>query len=159
MDALHDRVRALRNLVARPTAGDAEFVWDERAEALQRIPIFAPLPLPAVALLASRLREVVVQQGDTLFVRGESGGHFYVVVEGELEVLLESGETKVVCDYLGEIALVRDRPRTATVRARTDARLWALRREDFLSAVTGDPGAAEAADDVAGDRLGSSPTA
>jgi MFS family permease len=136
----------------------AEPVPDEGVEALRRIAIFAPLPLRTLELLASRLRDVVVPAGNTLFVRGEAGGHFYVVVDGELEVVLDT-ETKVEREYVGEIALLRGVPRTATVRARTDAHLWALRREDFLAAVTGHTGASEAANEVVGARLGYAPTA
>jgi cyclic nucleotide-binding protein/MFS transporter len=139
-------------------AEGAEVVPGERVEALRRIPIFTPLPPRTLELLASRLKEIVVPAGNTLFVRGESGGHFYVVVDGELEVLLD-GEMKVVRDYLGEIALLRGVPRTATVRAHTDATLWALRREDFVAAVTGHPGAREAANEIVGARLGYAPTA
>jgi CRP-like cAMP-binding protein len=143
----------------RGTATDADDVSDPRVDALRRIPMFAPLAPATLRVVLSRLKEVVVPAGETLFVRGESGGHFYVVVEGELEVMLESGETKVVSDYLGEIALVRGRPRTATVRARTDSRLWSLCREDFLTAVAGDPGASQAADEIVDDRLGYVPSA
>ena len=130
MDELRERFGGLWG--KRTEAGD-QAVSDPRVETLRRLPMFAPLPTATLVVLAARLKEIVVPAGETLFVRGESGGHFYVVVEGELEVLLESGETKVVRDYVGEIALLQHRPRTATVRARTDARLWALRREDFLA--------------------------
>jgi CRP-like cAMP-binding protein len=127
VDELRERVGGLW----RKRTEDA--LPDPRVELLRGLPMFASLPTATLALVASRLKEIVVPAGETLFVRGEAGGHFYVVVEGELEVLLETGETKVVRDYVGEIALLQHRPRTATVRARTDARLWALRREDFLA--------------------------
>ena len=86
---------------------------------------------------------------------GDEGDRFYMVAEGELEVTqqdatiaeLEAG------DYFGEIALLRDTSRTATVTARTKAVLYALDREDFLAAVTGHPQSAEAAETVMSARL------
>jgi len=131
----------------------------ERVEALRRIPIFAPLPLRTIELLASRLEPVTVAAGAELFRRGDVGDRFYVVAEGELEVLLDSGvKLEGPGAYVGEIALLRDIPRTATVRARTDATLWALDRDEFLDAVTGHARASDAANEVIGARLGYAPT-
>jgi CRP-like cAMP-binding protein len=60
-------------------------------------------------------------------------------------------------DHFGEIALLRDVPRTATIKAIADTKLLALERDDFLAAVTGHAASAEAAEAVIGARLGVSP--
>jgi MFS family permease len=128
----------------------------ERVRLLQANPIFAPLPLATIEWLASRLIPVHLAAGATLFRQGEHGDRFYLIDQGELEVLVDGAPPKVEGPggSLGEIALLRDIPRTATVRARTDADLYALERDDFLGAVTGHAGSAEAAEAVVGARLG-----
>jgi MFS family permease len=135
-------------------------VPEEQVAALRPIPIFAPLPLQTLELLATRLHEVAVPAGTAVFERGDDGDRFYVVRDGEVEVVLDD-ERKVegAGSYFGEIALLRDRPRTATVRARADTRLWALERDDFLGAVSGHAGSSDAASEVVGARLGYAPTA
>jgi len=77
------------------------------------------------------------------------------VVEGEVEVLVDGRPTAVLGpgDHFGEIALLRDVPRTASVVARTPVTVYALEREDFLAAVTSHPPSARAADAVIGSRL------
>ena len=128
----------------------------ERVRLLQGSPIFAPLPLATIEWLTSRLLPVHLEAGSTLFRQGEHGDRFYLIDQGELEVLIDGAPPKVEGPggSLGEIALLRDIPRTATVRARTDADLYALERDDFLGAVTGHPGSAEAAEAVVGAHLG-----
>jgi CRP-like cAMP-binding protein len=88
---------------------------------------------------------VVVAQGDP-------GDDFFLIEEGTVDVL-EYGRQQGPGEGFGEIALLRDVPRTATVRADTDARLYALERDDFLAIVTGNSLAHTEADAVAGDRL------
>jgi CRP-like cAMP-binding protein len=86
---------------------------------------------------------------------GELGDRLFVVAEGELEVLSEARSLGRLQrgDSFGEIALLRDVPRTATVPALTEARLYALGRAPFLAAVTAHPEVTAAADRVVGKRL------
>lgn len=122
---------------------------------LASVPIFAPLPGGSLEHLAARLVPLRVEAGTVIVREGDAGDRFYIVAEGEMEVSqyerpvseLEAG------GYFGEIALLRDVPRTATVVARTDAVLYALDRDDFLAAVTGHPQSAEAAETVMSARL------
>ena len=114
-------------------------VRDREVELLRSVEMLAALPLPAVEELAIALEPVTVPAGAAVFRQGESGSRCFVVEEGEAEV---HGDGRVVAtlgrgDLFGEIALLRDVPRTATVLARTDLRLQSLRREDFLPVVTG----------------------
>jgi MFS family permease len=123
---------------------------------LRNIPIFAPLPPVMLEQLAANLAHVRVAAGAVLFREGDDGDRFYVVERGEVTVEPE-GRPPVTLGRggsFGEIALLRDVPRTATVRASTDAELWALERDIFIAAVTGHAPSADAADAVIATHLG-----
>lgn len=124
---------------------------------LRSIPIFTPLTGPSVEQLAGRLVPLRVDE-DTVIVRqGDAGDRFYIVAEGEVGVSVDGEDVSKLGpgDYFGEIALIRNVPRTATATARTPVVLYALEREDFLAAVTGHAPSAEAAERVIGARLAS----
>jgi MFS family permease len=129
-------------------------------ELLRSIPIFTPLSAPVLESLASRLEPVVAKAGEAIVKQGETGDRFYVIASGEVEVSVD-GQAQAAQgpgDHFGEIALLRDVARTATVTARTDVELFALERDDFLAAVTGHAASAAAAEAVVGSRLGISTT-
>jgi MFS family permease len=134
----------------------AALIPAEQLELLRQNPIFAPLPPAVLEQLAEALEEVRVTAGSEVIRQGESGDRFYLVHDGELDVLLDGEPAGVLgpVDSFGEIALLRDTPRTATVRARTDAVLYALDREDFIPAVTGFAPSMTAAEGIIGMRLG-----
>ena len=123
---------------------------------LRSVPIFAPLPGATLEHLAARLEPVRIPAGRDVFRQGDPGDRFYVVADGEVDVTIDGRLSAVIepRGYFGEIALLRDIPRTGTARARTDAELYALERDEFISAVTGHPASAQAADAVIGARLG-----
>jgi MFS family permease len=127
----------------------------ERIALLESHPIFAPLPEPTLEHLAARLEPRLVAAGDAVFRAGDYGDRFFLIEKGEVEVDL--GTSVPVLgrgDGFGEIALLNDVPRTATVTARTDATLLGLEREEFLETVAGDRYSSAAADDVVANRLG-----
>jgi hypothetical protein len=136
---------------------DASAVPPEASELriLASVPIFAPLPGGSLEHLAARLVPLRVDAGTVIVREGDSGDRFYIVAEGEIEVSQYDRTISELAPggYFGEIALLRDVPRTATVTARTKAVLYALDRDDFLAAVTGHPQSAEAAETVMSARL------
>ena len=144
-------------LVWRPLrALDAE-VAPPGLELLRSQPIFAPLPAAVLERLASTLTPVPVAAGAEVFHQGDFGRLFYLVGRGEVEVLVEGRPaTRLgVGAGFGEIALLRDVPRTATVVATRDGELFTLDRDEFIPAVTGHAASAEAADAIIAVRLGS----
>jgi MFS family permease len=128
----------------------------ERLDVLRANPIFGPLPESTLEQLAQALDEVLVQSGEEVVRQGEPGDRFYLVKDGALEVRVDGALVQSLGPggSFGEIALLRDVPRTATVRARTAAVLYALERRDFLAAVTGFGPSLSAAEAVIGMRLG-----
>ena len=132
-------------------------VPEEELSLLRGVPIFAPLPQVTLEQVASHLSQVRLAAGDVVFRRGDHGDRFYVVEAGEVIVSPESRPPVTLGrgGYFGEIALLRDVPRTATVTARTEVELHALERDIFIAAVTGHAPSAEAADAVIATHLGS----
>jgi len=139
---------------------DRTIVVPEREIALlSGIPMFAPLPRLDLERLAAHLDRLVVTAGTEVIRQGDVGDRFYVVDAGAFEVLRDEQviATAAEGDFFGEIALLHDVPRTATVRATEDSAVWALDQEEFLATVTGLPQAASAAHEVSAERLRTAP--
>jgi MFS family permease len=139
---------------------EAAAVVPERPfKALRAVEMFAPLPLATIENVSRRVDAIEVHAGETVIREGEYGDRFYVVADGVLDVSCERGAFPSVSagDAFGEIALLQDVPRTATVTARDDCLLYALDRESFLCAVSSHPSAANAAQALATTRLASVP--
>jgi hypothetical protein len=126
---------------------------------LRSQPIFAPLGPAALEHLAAHLVPVHVNAGAVIIHQGQPGHHFFIVVEGRVAVDVDGRQVREEGpgESFGEIALLRDVPRTATVRAIQETELMSLDRRAFLEAVTGQPAAATAADAVVRGRLGAAP--
>ncbi len=129
---------------------------DEEVGVLNKVGLFRPLPLPAIDSLALHVAHAQVAAGQEVFHQGDPGDRFYVIDEGEAEVIGEGRLIRTMGpgDAFGEIALLRDTVRTTTVRARTLLLLYTLDRQHFVSAVSDYPSSASEAEVLVLDRLG-----
>ena len=127
----------------------------EELALLDRVPMFAPLSVAAKEQLAKSLVRVDAPRGREIIREGDAGDRFYIVAGGHLQVTREGEAVREldVGDSFGEIALLRDVPRTATVTAGTDVQLYALERADFIDAATGHAAGREAGDELIRDRM------
>ena len=102
---------------------DAESAPPEHLDLLERIPLFEPLPAPSLERLASQLEPLATGAGTEVIRQGDQGDRFYIVESGKLHVTVDGTATGELGpgDSFGEIALLRDVPRTATVTAATDS--------------------------------------
>jgi MFS family permease len=123
---------------------------------LEAISMFAPLSPVTLDALARGLVRVPVAAGDVVVREGDESDRFYVIESGTVRVTAADGHVlreEGPGDYFGEIGLLRDVPRTATITAIGDVVLLALGREEFLEAVTGQGEARRLAEDVVVRRL------
>jgi hypothetical protein len=125
---------------------------------LRGIPMLAVLPDHMVERMARTSAEVRVPRGDAVFREGDAGDRFFIVESGTADVTIRGRlvATLTAGDSFGEIALLRDVPRTATVAATSDLVLRAIDRGHFLPAVTGHTAASEQAELVVGRLMSSS---
>jgi hypothetical protein len=129
----------------------------ERTFALLRgVPLFALLPVATVETLAARARRAEFADGVSIVREGEHGDLFYVVEDGTVEVSVEGGTIRrqAAAEFFGEIALLHDCPRTATVTADGHVIVLAVDRTDFLDSLGVHARSAKAARTVADERLG-----
>lgn len=126
---------------------------------LLRMPMFRHLPVPVVERLADRCVAVEFGAGEALIRQGDGGEHFYVVESGQLDVAVDGRRRPSLGpgDSFGEIALMHDVARTASVTAAGDVRVWTLDRAAFLDAITGSRRAEVAAARIADARLAATP--
>lgn len=110
----------------------------ERAARLSEIDLFASLQPSALALLAERATERVLPRGEVLFEQDAEGRSMYLIVSGEVEVSRDGRRlaTLGAGEHVGEMSLLDDEARSATVRATEDALLLRIGRRDFHSLVT-----------------------
>jgi MFS family permease len=124
---------------------------------LEAIPLFGPLSNATRETIAANLVPLALPAGSAVVREDETGDRFYIVESGRLEATQAGQHLSDLAegDYFGEIALLRDVPRTATVTASSDVKLLALDRDEFVAVVTGHPESREAAEAAIATRLGS----
>jgi MFS family permease len=122
---------------------------------LDTVPMFAPLAVIAKEQVAESLIRIIHPAGHEIVKEGEAGDRFYIVASGHAEVT-QDGTLLRECgpgDYFGEIALLRDVPRTATVTATDEIELYALDRGAFIDAATGHAAGREAGETIVREHL------
>ena len=136
-----------RRLLRTDAAGT---VRPRELAALMGVPFFAPLAGPALERLAAALIPVSARAGSQIITQGQLGDRFYIIASGEVRIDVDGRPVRTLRagESFGEIALLHDIPRTASVTAETPVELLALDRHHFVETVTGQPAAAEAAEAV-----------
>jgi CRP-like cAMP-binding protein len=136
-------------------ADDRAVIPRRQVTLLRGVPMFSQLPMTTLEEVACRMTPRRITDGAAILTEGEAGDTFYVLSAGSVEVtqhgttlhLLGPGES------FGEIALLRDVPRTASVRAVDEVEVMVLERDAFLAVVAGDRLSRAAADEVVRQRL------
>ena len=156
----HAELLTARGLYARlyeeQSGGGAELAL--AADVLKRVPEFAALDGAQLAEIAARLRSQRFSEGEDIVRTGEPGDAMYLILAGEAEVLAPNGGAPLAVlqtgDYFGEVALLYDSPRTATVRARGDLTVYTLDRDGFARLLASSPAMRETIEAAVVRRLG-----
>lgn len=130
-------------------------VLRDELDAIRSVEAFRPLSVAAADQLASALIAVAPADGDVVVRQGESADDMFLIGSGVFETVVDGQPVRTLRagDHFGEIALLFDVPRTATVRCLQAGTLWRLRREDFLSAITGNSTTRDAIKAIVDQRL------
>jgi CRP/FNR family transcriptional regulator, cyclic AMP receptor protein len=109
------------------------FSQDTKVQALKAAPLFESLSRKELVHLARVSEDLEVEPGTVLCKEGEIGHEFFVIVDGKVKITRKGRTvaTRGGPDFVGEIALLEDIPRTASVTAQTPLRLFVLTRRDF----------------------------
>ena len=118
------------------------FSQDTKVQALKGAPLFAGLSRKDLTALARVSEDLEVESGTVLCREGEIGQEFFVIVNGKVKVTRKGRRVAMRGggDFVGEIALLEEIPRTATVTTDTPVRLFVLTRKDFRHLLDENPG-------------------
>ncbi len=114
---------------------------------LRQLRIFAAVPEPELEVLARASWAIEYQPGEAVVIEGEPGEDYFAIVDGAVDVVVDGAHVRSLHrgEGFGEVALLADVPRTATITTTAPTRLLVLGRSEFLSALTGSPFAERAA--------------
>jgi CRP/FNR family transcriptional regulator, cyclic AMP receptor protein len=117
------------------------FTQDTKVEALKRAPLFADLSRKELVQLAKKTEDLEFEPGKVLCKEGDIGQEFFVIVDGTTDVTRNGKHLAARSggDFVGEIALLEDVKRTATVTAKTPLRVFVLTRHDFRRLIDQNP--------------------
>jgi CRP/FNR family cyclic AMP-dependent transcriptional regulator len=117
------------------------FNQDTKMQALKRAPLFEGLSRAELVLLSRVSEDLEVPAGKVLCREGEIGHEFFVIIDGEIDVTRDGEHlaTRSSGDFFGEIALLEEMPRTATVTAKTPLRFFVLTRQAFVRLIDANP--------------------
>jgi CRP/FNR family cyclic AMP-dependent transcriptional regulator len=117
------------------------FSQDMKVAALKRAPLFDGLSRKELTQLARVSEDLEIPVGTALCTEGEIGHEFFVIVDGKVEVTRNDKRvaTRGGGEFVGEIALLEQTPRTATVRAKTPLRVFVLTNQDFRTLINENP--------------------
>ena len=117
------------------------FPQDVKVSALARTPLFSGLSKKELTQLARMSDDMEIEAGHVLCREGEVGREIFVIVDGEVEVTRKGKQVKRSGgdEFFGEIALLEDIPRTATVKAKSPLRMFVLTSRDFRRLVDSSP--------------------
>jgi CRP/FNR family transcriptional regulator, cyclic AMP receptor protein len=105
----------------------------EAVDLLKRVPIFEGLDNRELERIAASMKQRTFGAGDTVTTEGQGGVGFFVIEDGEARVTIHGDERRRLGpgDYFGEVALLNDSPRTATITAETELRCYGMTSWDF----------------------------
>ena len=148
-------ILAALSAAAVSRADAAAVVPRRQLDLLRGDPLFAPLSLVVIEQLAHEMTVERAAAGSTLVAQGDAGDAYWLIADGSAEVVRDGQSLRRIGpgEGFGEIALLEDRPRTASVVATDAVELLRLPRDAFLDAVAGTPASARAADRLVTDRL------
>jgi len=110
----------------------------DEVDLLRRIPLFAQIDPTKLKLLAFTSERIVFEDGQSVFKQGDEGDAAYVIMEGEADVIVDASAGEIILatvgrnDFVGEIAILCDVPRTATIRAKSQLETLKVSKEHFI---------------------------